>query len=141
MTLVKRNRDEIANYDPFSALSLFDDFWPYPLTEERSFTPAMDVTETDKEYKIEIEAPGVTKDDISIEFEEGVLTISGEKKVTHEVEGKKSHRIERRYGAFTRSLRFSDAEGDNIGASYADGVLTVTIPKIEKAQPRKIAVE
>jgi HSP20 family protein len=101
----------------------------------------MDVTEVDGEYIVTIEAPGVAKDDISIEFEDGVLTISGEKKVTSENEGEKSYRIERRYGAFTRSVRFADVEGDNIGASYDNGVLRVTVPKSEKAQPRKIAVE
>ena len=101
----------------------------------------MDITETETEYKVAVEAPGVSKDEISIEFENGVLTISGEKKSSYDEKDEKSYRIERRYGAFTRSLRFRDVENDKITASHKDGVLAVVVPKSEAAQPRKIAVE
>jgi HSP20 family protein len=141
MTLVKRNRS-LADLDPYGAFSLLDQFWPGTslATEDRSFAPSMDVTETEKEYKVTLETPGVKKEDISIEYEGGILTISGEKRQTHEEKGEKVYRIERRYGGFTRSLRFKDIDAEKIGAAFNDGVLEVTVPKSETAQPRKISV-
>ena len=141
MTLIKRSRGDLTDYDPFAALSLLDQFWPAPVATELGFNPVMDVTETDSEYKVAIETPGVLRDDISIEFENGVLTISGEKKSTHEEKGERSYRIERRYGSFSRALSFRDVEGGKITASHKDGVLELIVPKSEIAQPRKITVE
>jgi len=146
MLPIKRHRGEstLADFDPFGALSLLDEWWPTPFRREEEgglFVPAMDVSETDKEYKVRLEVPGMKKEDIKIEFEGNVLTLSGEKKSTTEEKGEKIYRVERRYGAFSRSLRFKDIDGEGIKANYKDGVLEVIVPKTEAAQPKRISVE
>ena len=91
---------------------------------------------------ITTELPGVKKNDVSIELEAGVLTIHGEKKSEREEKKEKRHWVERSYGSFTRSLGLpSDAVTDRVEASFADGVLTVTIPKSEATKPRAIAIK
>lgn len=145
MLLAKRekNHHPLADMDPFGALSLFDELWPSQFLSavERPYTPEMDVTETDTAYTVHLETPGMEKGDIKIEFENNILTVSGEKKSVKEEKGEKVHRIERRYGSFCRSLRFADVEGDKINAGYKNGVLDITLPKTEKALPRKISIE
>lgn len=145
MLLAKRDKNQhpLADMDPFGALSLFDELWPssFLAAGDRPYTPAMDVTETDTAYTMRVETPGMEKGDIKIEFENGILTVSGEKKIEKEEKGEKVHRIERRYGSFCRSLRLTDVDGDKITAGYRDGVLEVTVPKTEKAQPKRISIE
>lgn len=145
MLLTKRDRNPqaLAEMDPFGALSLFDELWPssFLAAGERPYTPAMDVTETDAGYTLRVETPGMEKGDIKIEFENGVLTVSGEKRIEKEEKDEKVHRIERRYGSFCRSLRLPDVDGDRITAGYKNGVLEVTVPKTEKAQPKRISIE
>ena len=144
MALQKWNRDltRTADFDPFSTLSLLDSFWPAPFEQEesRSFIPVMDVTETDTAYQLRLEVPGMEKENISIEVENSILTVSGEKKTEEEEKNAKHHRIERRYGSFTRSLRLKDVDTEGISAEHKNGVLCVTVPKSEKAQPRKITI-
>jgi HSP20 family protein len=143
MLLEKRNRagHPLADFDPFSALSLLDGMWPTMREEtNNTFLPAMDVGENEKEYLVRVEIPGMEKEDISIEFENNILTLTGEKKEETEKKEERFYRVERRYGAFTRSLRFKDVDTDHIGASYENGVLTVTVPKTVKAPPKKIEI-
>jgi len=144
MLLAKRNKGEhaIADFDPFSALSLFDELWPSSIMRagEKPYMPEMDVTETDADYRIRLEAAGMDKKDFKIEFENGILTVSGEKKSEVEEKKEKVYRLERRYGAFSRSLRFTDVDGEKISAAYSNGVLEVTVPKTEKPQPKKIDI-
>ena len=145
MLLTKRDRNPqaLANMDPFGALSLIDELWPsaFLATGDRPYTPAMDVTETDTAYTLRVETPGMEKGDIKIEFENGVLTVSGEKKIEKEEKGEKVHRIERRYGSFCRSLRLTEVDGDKITAGYKDGVLEINVPKTEKILPKRISIE
>ena len=145
MLLKKWEKDQhpLADMDPYGALSLFDELWPSSfLTQgERPYTPAMDVAETDTAYKVRLETPGMEKADIKIEFENNILTISGEKRIEKEENDEKVYRVERRYGSFCRSLRFTDVEGDKISAAYKNGVLEVTAPKTQKALPKKINIE
>lgn len=143
LTKWEKNKHPLADMDPFGSLSLFDELWPssFMTQGERPYTPAMDVAETDTAYKVRLETPGMEKDDIKIEFENNILTVSGEKKTEKEEKGEKTYRIERRYGSFCRSLRFADVEGDKINAAYKNGVLEVTVPKTAKALPRKISIE
>jgi len=132
----------LADFDPFGALSLFDEMWPSHFeAEERQYVPAMDVSETDTEYRIRLEVPGMEKDDIKIEYENNVLTLSGEKKTSVEKKDEKVYRMERRYGAFTRSLRFKDIDSDKITASYKNGVLEITAPKTEVSKPKRIDIK
>ena len=88
MALQKWDRDlaRTADFDPFSPLSLLDSFWPAHLErdEGRSFMPVMDISETDNAYQVRLEVPGMEKEDISIEVENNILTVSGEKKTEEE---------------------------------------------------------
>ncbi|MBF0635401.1 MAG: Hsp20/alpha crystallin family protein [Nitrospinae bacterium] len=145
MLLTKRDRNPhpLAEMDPFGALSLIDELWPsaFLATGDRPYSPAMDVTETDTAYTLRVETPGMEKGDIKIEFENGVLTVSGEKKIEKEEKGEKVHRIERRYGSFCRSLRLTEVDGEKITAGYKDGVLEINVPKTEKILPKRISIE
>ena len=106
------------------------------------WTPSVDITEDDTNYLIEVELPGVEKDGVSVSVENEVLSIRGERKFEREENGAKVHRVERSFGSFLRTFRVpDDADGDAVAASFKNGVLTVTLPKAEKAKPRQIEVE
>jgi len=110
---------------------------------EMSFIPSMDVLEEKDAYVVKLEAPGMTKDDIEISMEDGVLFVRGEKKLetVDEKEGK-YHVIERRSGKFYRSVVLPQAvEVGGIGAEFKDGVLTVKLPKKPEAKPHKIQIK
>jgi HSP20 family protein len=100
----------------------------------------MDVSETETEYKVRLETPGMEKKDVKVEIENGVLTISGEKQAGDERKDEKCYRGERRYGSFARALRFTDIDPEKVVANYKDGVLEVTVKKIEAAKPKKIDI-
>jgi len=109
--------------------------------ERNDFSPAVDVTEDDTRYRIELDLPGVERDDVKVTVENDVLTISGERKTEREEEDGKVHRIERHFGSFLRTFRVpEDADGESVGASFKNGVLSVSLPKAEKAKPREIEV-
>jgi HSP20 family protein len=104
--------------------------------------PLVDITEDDKEYLIKAELPDVRKDDVKVVVENGVLTISGERKVEKDEKNRKYHRIERAYGSFTRSFTVpDDADDTKVGAEFKDGILTVRLAKSEKARPKSIEVK
>jgi HSP20 family protein len=112
------------------------------LSEETTFTPAFDVSETEKELIIKAEVPGIDKKDININLSDGLLTIKGEKKHEKEEESENYHRVERRYGTFSRTVRLPfEVEVDKVDATYKDGVLKITVPKSEAAKPRKIEIK
>ena len=99
-----------------------------------------DVYEKDGNYNIEMDIPGYDKKDISIECEDGILTISAEKnnEVNEENEDKKYIRRERVYGKITRSFTFADIDEENITADFTNGILTVVIPKSQKQESKRI---
>ena len=106
------------------------------------WAPLVDITEDDKEYLIKAELPEVKKEDVKVAVENGVLTISGERKSEKEEKNKKYHRIERAYGSFERSFIVpDDADADKVNAEFKDGVLKVHLPKSEKAKPKQIEVK
>ncbi len=97
--------------------------------------PSVDIAETEKEYTISVEAPGVDKDGIHVSLDDGTLTIRGEKKKEKEEKEKNYHRIERSFGSFQRTLSLpTDADGEKIEANYKNGVLTLKLPKIPGAK-------
>lgn len=103
--------------------------------------PAMDLEETEDAYRIHAELPGVDPKELDISVRNEVLTISGEKKQQSESEGSDYYRMERRYGAFSRTVRLpGGVDSENIQANSHNGVLTLTIPKSERAKPRRIEV-
>jgi HSP20 family protein len=115
-------------------------FWPeLPST---SLTPTMDVTETEKEYEVTAELPGLEERDVRVTLSDGVLTIRGEKKIDHEEKGKDFRMVERSYGGFSRSLELptGGVDPNTIKATLEKGVLTVSIPK-KAADVKKIEVK
>lgn len=106
------------------------------------WAPLVDIIEDDKEYLIKAELPEMRKEDVKVTVENGVLTISGERKLEKEEKGKKYHRIERSYGSFVRSFSLpDDADADKVGAEFKEGVLKVHVAKSESAKPKQIEVK
>ncbi|MFN2590820.1 MAG: Hsp20/alpha crystallin family protein [Actinomycetota bacterium] len=107
-----------------------------------AWMPAIDIYEGKDKYVISVELAGVEPADVDISVEDSTLTVRGERKFYREVDEDSFHRVERRYGAFSRSLSLPQtANADAIEASFDRGVLTVEIPKVEEAKPKKITVK
>ena len=105
------------------------------------WSPLVDITEEEKEYLIRAELPDMKKEDVRLTVENGVLTISGERKFEKEEKGRKYHRIERAYGSFVRSFSLpEDADGSKVTADFKDGMLQVHLPKSVKATPKAIEI-
>ena len=114
--------------------------------EEELFTgtwaPPVDIYETKDKITLKAELPGFNEKQINLRFEDGVLTIEGERKFEKETGDENYHRVERSYGKFVRSFAIpAGVEGDKIGASFSNGVLTVDMPKREETKPKQIRIE
>ena len=106
------------------------------------WAPAVDITEDDRGYLIKAELPEVKKEDVKVTVENGILSISGERKFVKEDKDKKYHRIERAYGSFSRSFGLpEDADTEKVEAKFSDGVLHVLVAKSEAAKPKQIEVK
>src|SRR5882724_9647825 len=106
------------------------------------WAPLVDIAEDDKEYLIKAELPEVKKDEVKVTVENGVLTITGERKFEKEEKGKKYHRVERAFGSFVRSFTLpDDADANKVNAEFKDGVLKVHVAKSEAAKPKQIEVK
>jgi HSP20 family protein len=113
-----------------------------PAQKVETFTPAVNEKVTEKGYILEIDLPGVKKENIEISVNEGILTISGERKLEKKEEGENYTRIESFFGRFERSFKLpADADAENIEAEYKDGVLKIFIPKKQKAEGKKIEIK
>ncbi len=109
--------------------------------ENKEWLPNVDLSETDTEFVVRAEVPGIDKKDIDVTLTDGLLTIKGEKKHEKEEKEKNYHRVESHYGAFSRTFKLpGEVLINKIEASYKDGVLMVTVPKTEKTEPKKILV-
>lgn len=107
-----------------------------------SFGLSIDFREDDNQYLVIADVPGLKKDDIEITIEDGVLTLRGEKKVESETDDANYHVRERQYGSFSRSFRLPTAVKDeSVQANLADGVLTITIAKVDEVKARRIDVK
>jgi HSP20 family protein len=106
-----------------------------------AWAPAIDISERKDAYLVAVELPGVKLDDLQIAYQDGLLTIQGERSVAPASADEQTHLIERRYGQFRRSVTLPlHVTADAIDASFEDGVLTVLIPKAEEAKPKRIEV-
>jgi HSP20 family protein len=106
------------------------------------FNPSLDLAETDNAFEIRVDVPGMESKDINIEVNGNIVTIRGERKEEKEEKGKNFHRVERRHGAFSRTLTLpTNVNGDEAAAAYVNGVLTLTLPKRENAAPKKVSVK
>jgi len=110
--------------------------------EEGEWMPLVDVSETGKEVLVNAEVPGMDPKDIDISLSGNLLTLKGERKHEEEKKGKSFHRIERSYGAFTRTIQLpAEVDSNKVDASYKDGVLTIRMPKTKEESVRKIEVK
>lgn len=101
------------------------------------WAPLVDITEDDKEYLVKAEIPEVKKEDIKVSVENGVLTITGERKSEKEEKNKKIHRIERSYGRFERSFTLPEGtDPAKVSSEFKDGILSVHLPKAPTAKPK-----
>lgn len=106
-----------------------------------AFSPALDVEETEDEFTLYVELPGVRPDEVEITLEESVLIIAGEREFYGESKADSMRRIERSFGRFHRAVRLPDrVDGDRVTADFKDGILTVAVPKAEDAKPRRISI-
>ncbi len=106
------------------------------------WSPLVDVAEDDKEYLITAELPEVKKEDVKVTLENGMLTITGERKFEKEEKNKKYHRVERSYGTFARSFTLpNDGDAAKVNAEFKDGMLRVRVAKSEASRPKQIEVK
>jgi HSP20 family protein len=126
---------------------LFNTFFDAPATPgngpapQRRWIPAMDLVETDEDFVLRADLPGLSEEDVNIELEDNVLTISGERKAEHEVRKEGYYRVERAHGSFSRSLTLPEGvDPERVRASFDRGVLEVKIPKPEQRKPRKVTI-
>jgi HSP20 family protein len=111
-------------------------------TEASGWAPEVDVEETGDNYRFHVELSGVKPEDISVSVEDGVLTVSGERRFYEEKEAEGFRRVERRFGSFHRAMRLpAKVDPEAVEATYADGVLDVIVPKAEETKPRRIEVK
>jgi HSP20 family protein len=106
-----------------------------------AWAPALDISERKDAYLVTVELPGIELDDLEITMEDGLLTIQGERQFAHESSEQQFHRVERRYGAFRRSITLpAQVQAEQIEASFENGVLQIVVPKMEEAKPKRIQV-
>lgn len=130
---------------------LFDDFFnDFPLAPRPgdgglaafSFSPRVDVSETDKEVRVSAELPGMDEKDITVEMDDEAITIRGERKAEKEEKGKNWYTREQSYGSFHRMIPLpASVAGEKANAKFRKGVLTITVPKKEEEQARRKAIK
>jgi len=107
-----------------------------------AWVPPLDIYETGDRFVVNVELPGIEPDSVDVSVEDSVLTIHGERSFYDEVDEESFHRVERRYGQFARSITLPQTtDAERIEASFDRGVLTITVPKVEQAKPKKIQVK
>ncbi|HTE32327.1 MAG TPA: Hsp20/alpha crystallin family protein [Chryseolinea sp.] len=134
MSIVRYSANE---YIPTTFGNLVDRFFNDSLSRAggsaSSFVPKVDILESEKAYEISVAAPGLSKDDFKIDLNDNFLSISGERKFSKDKKENKLHVVETLYGSFKRSFSLpQNVDVSNISASYADGILEITVPKDEK---------
>lgn len=142
--------------DPFAALTTLQDrmnqlfsqtFGGFENTDfeqplfTATFVPPVDILENEHDITLQAEIPGLKQEDLSITLENNVLTIAGERKFKDEEKKDNFHRIERRYGKFTRSFTLpASVDGENVNATFENGLLNITLPKKEEFKPKQIMI-
>jgi HSP20 family protein len=137
----------LNRWDPFTEIARLQDemsrhFVPSEKGRGPGFVPPVDIFEDKDAIYLKAELPGVKPDDVKLHVENNVLTLTGERKFEKEEKKEGYHRVERSYGAFTRSFSLpNNVAGDQVAAELTDGVLTVKLPKKTEAQPKRIEVK
>ena len=150
MNLIRYQYPQSKTWSPVDRLAslrdemdrLFDFTWPTRDSGLFSgWSPALDVHDEKDNLVVQVELPGMKKDEIDISLHDGVLTVSGERKTEREQKEGETFRSERYFGKFQRSVTLpSQVDSAKVQAAYKDGVLTVSLPKAEAAKPKHIAV-
>ena len=143
----------VIRWEPFRDMDdVFDRFfaetmrrWPTAASDERTaaqWAPAADVSETEAEYLIKADLPAVRKEDVSITVQDGVLTLTGERRQEKHTDGERMHRVERVFGSFVRRFALPEnADEQGIKAESRDGVILIHIPKVKVVQPQPRQIE
>ncbi|MDX1546856.1 MAG: Hsp20/alpha crystallin family protein [Rhodothermales bacterium] len=125
---------------------LFEGFFPTQTQSENGnasvWTPRVDLTESDDAYFIHLDLPGMKKEDLEINFEDGTLAVSGERRAEQTEDNRRFVRVERSYGRFYRAFTLPQAvDLDRVEARFENGVLHITVPKSEEVKPRRIDIQ
>ena len=152
MALIRWNRSDLSNWSPLEQLTRLHDemdrLFAAPFSELQrggqffnQWAPALDLYEDKDHVYVKAEVPGMKKEDIDVSLHDNALTITGERKLERQNEEAENYRSERFFGRFTRSVTLPvPVESDKVKANYKDGILTITLPKSEKAKPKQIEV-
>jgi HSP20 family protein len=149
MNLIKFQRSPLNAWSGVGRLPELQDelerLFTFPLLAANGtapWVPALDVYEEKDNYVVQVELPGVNKEDVKLSLEQGTLTITGERKREAKPEGTQAYHCERFQGRFQRTINLPETiAADKVTAQYKDGVLTVTLPKHEAAKPRQIDIK
>ena len=142
----------VAHWNPWTEFEIFEHMLnrvldlPFPRLFDNGhhepWQPRTDISETDAAYLVEVDLPGLTIHDISIQLEGTTVVIAGQRQSAHSESAKHQARVERPYGKFHRAFTLPTAvKRDEVQATYANGVLTITVPKADAARPRQITVQ
>ena len=147
-------RDTLVRWDPFRDLVSIQDELnrmfgrtfaraePTRSPEAGAWIPSMDVYETEDEIVVTLELPGIEPGDVEVSVEDSTLTVSGTRAFSNEVNEDRYHRVERRYGSFSRSISLPQSvDTEKVEAAFDKGVLTVEVRKVERAKPKKIEIK
>ncbi len=145
----KINRD-LPTWDPFRQFQqrmnrFFDEGSPFTFPEEalslKTWIPSCDIYETENEIVVKAELPGAKKEDVKVNIENNMLTLSGERRFEEETKKENYVRVERNYGQFLRSFTLPiTIDATKVLADFKDGLLTITLPKREEAKPKQIEI-
>jgi HSP20 family protein len=134
----------ITRIDPFRELASFFENWAPTGKDQLSagtFVPPVDVYEDEQHLVLKLEVPGVNEEDINVSLENSTLSVQGERKFEKEEKEENFHRIERRYGSFTRTFRLPNTiDTEKVEANYEKGILKITLSKRAEAKPKQIKI-
>lgn len=141
MTLMRYSRPN-RNVESKNFSDIMDEFFNDVVNDRRdNFVPSIDISETDDQFLISAELPGMNKEDITISLDNSRLAISGERSFENEEKGKTYHRVETKYGSFERSFQLPDnVDEESISATYENGLLNITIDKSEDKVKKQIEI-
>jgi len=135
----------ITRIDPFRELASFFENWAAPTGKDQlaagTFVPPVDVYEDEQNLILKLEIPGVNEEELNVSLENDTLTIQGERKFEKEEKEENFHRIERRYGMFTRTFKLpTTVDAEKVDANYEKGILKIALAKRAEAKPKQIKV-
>ncbi len=141
MTLMRYSRPD-SNVMSKRFSDIMDEFFNDVVnTRKDSFVPGIDISETEDQFLISAELPGMNKEDITVNLENGRLSISGERQFESEEKGKTFHRVETKYGSFNRSFQLPDnVDEESVKATYENGLLNISIDKAEDKVKKQIEI-